>query len=89
MDKEICICAAVIANGGTIIRGHRHVDCLYTIKRMKLKPTEKNVDQGFITSRNRYVDRKEGYKLQIAAGIKSIDSIMPYMGEELFSEDLY
>jgi hypothetical protein len=87
--KEICICAAVIADDGTICRGNRHADCMVSLRARGKKMLE-HVDgreQGFITSRNRYVDRKEGLEIQIAAGIKSAwrDSY----GHELFSEDLY
>lgn len=46
-------------------------------------------EQGFITSENRFVDRKEGCKLQRAAGIKSVDKNHPYLHDELYSEDLY
>jgi hypothetical protein len=44
-------------------------------------------DQGFITSANRYVDRKEGMRLQLAAGIESVAK-GGYRGQ-LYSEDLY
>lgn len=91
-DKEICICAAVQMEDGTIFRGHRHADAMRTAhekpKYKKLK-TFKGT-QGFITSKNRYVARTEGAELQKAAGIKSI---MPkgqeFLGGELYSEDLY
>lgn len=86
---EICICSAVIAEDGTIIRGHRHADCIYTMHRMRKREKGGNENQGFITSKNRYVNRKEGYNLQIKAGIKSIDKKHPYLGDELYSEDLY
>ena len=46
------------------------------------------MEQGFITSENRYVSREEGRKLQEAAGIKSIDKD-GYRGDSLYSEDLY
>lgn len=50
--------------------------------------------QGFLTTRGRFVDRKEGYRLQIAAGIPSMlegtkNARAAYAGGELFSEDLY
>jgi hypothetical protein len=48
---------------------------------------EAGMDQGFITSRNRYVDREEGLRLQLAAGIESV-APGGYRGQ-LFSEDLY
>ena len=46
------------------------------------------MEQGFITSKNRYVSREEGRKLQDEAGIKSIDKD-GYRYNTLFSEDLY
>ena len=85
--KEICICAAVKTEDGVLIRGHRHSDCLYKIHSMgKTRLKEKNA-QGFITSRNRFVDRTEGLKLQKEAGITSADP--EGYGYQLFSEDLY
>ena len=90
---EVCICAAVKASNGKIYRGHRHSDCLYAIHARHLKPAENQHGdgQGFITSTNRYVDRIEGLKLQIAAGLKSVDPtrIDGKYGRELYSEDLY
>lgn len=86
--KEVCICAAVKATDGTIIRGHRHRDCFHSIVRKGLILSEDFDSQGFITSYNRYVDRKEGFLLQQRAGIKSV-SIEGYQPGWLFSEDLY
>lgn len=88
MTKEICICAAIIADDETIVRGHRHGDCILSMIRMGKKPKQEAEAQGFITSRNRFVDRKEGRKLQDDAGIKSADP-EGYRGKTLFSEDLY
>jgi hypothetical protein len=85
---EIVICAAVIATNDEIIRGHRHADCIHTMKRMGLKPKQSHIFQGFITSKNRYVSRETGRKLQDAAGIPSA-SPEGYMGDTLYSEDLY
>lgn len=44
--------------------------------------------QGFVTSRNRYVDRKEAMRIQKEAGVESLDP-GGYRGDELYSEDLY
>lgn len=87
-EKEICICAAVIATDGSIIRGHRHGDCFQTMRRMGLKPKRDLNAQGFVTSNNRFITREEGRKLQEVAGIKSADP-EGYRGNTLFSEDLY
>lgn len=86
-DKEIVICAAVIANNGKIYRGHRHNNCLALIYELGLKQRPDNDAQGFITSKNRYVTRKEGLAIQKAAGIPSNEPD-GYVNE-LYSEDLY
>jgi len=97
-DPEICICAAIRLPDGRVIRGHRHGDCIHTAAqlidhrwRIGLEPSPWSArmcrDQGFMSSRNRYVDREEGLRLQLAAGIPSADP-GGYRGE-LFSEDLY
>lgn len=87
-DKEIVICSAVIAECGTVIRGHRHYDCFRAMQQRELKNSNKPDSQGFITSKNRFVTRKEGRKLQDLAGIKSVDKD-GYRGDDLYSEDLY
>lgn len=87
IDKEIVICAAVKTETGKIIRGHRHNNCLSLIRELHLSHV--NSIQGFITSKNRFVDRKKGYDLQIEAGIKSLNPNGYCKIGELFSEDLY
>lgn len=102
-DPEVCIVAAIRLKDGRVFRGHRHHDCLHTAHiavcwafgedaraenhacfwRPSLVET-----QGFITSRNRFVDREEGLRLQHAAGIPSA-ARDGYRERELFSEDLY
>ena len=87
-EKEICICAGVKGEGGVIIRGHRHGDCIRGLEARRIPILRKEEAQGFITSRNRYVTREEGRKLQDKAGIKSVFE-RGYMKGTLFSEDLY
>ena len=89
-EKEIVICAAIKMADGFIVRGHRHGDCIKHINE-KYSYEKKEVSwsghtQGFITSKNRFVTREDGRKLQDAAGIKSAEG---YRGNTLFSEDLY
>lgn len=86
--KEIVICAAVKTTTGRVIRGHRHGDCIKAIVSRGLKPSKSITAQGFITSKNRYVTREQGRKIQDAAGIPSA-SPEGYMRGTLFSEDLY
>lgn len=91
--REIVICAAVRAKDGLVYRGHRHGHALYKPFGLQGVPGYEGErphgdDQGFVTSKNRYVTREEGYQLQLAAGVPSV-APGGYRGEELFSEDLY
>lgn len=100
-EPEIVICSAVRLPDGRLIRGHRHGDCLKTAHELVIYQKLHGYsdlewsnlhgdDQGFITSKNRYVDRQEGMRLQKAAGIESKSSDgKGYRGDTLFSEDLY
>lgn len=88
-ESEVCICAAIRLSNGYIVRGHRHNDCLRTIAGMQIdfkRPTL--ADQGFMTSSNRFVGRELALRLQIEA---EVESVRPggYIGNELYSEDLY
>lgn len=88
--REIVICAAVISKTGKIYRGHRHSDALRTLAEHTGEvPDLWSQSQGFITSKNRYVDRKEAFNLQKLAGIKSVAPEGYDKRGELFSEDLY
>ena len=88
--KEICIVAAIKTPSGFIIRGQRHGDCIRAAQQIKAltKFEIANAIQGFITSKNRFVRRIEGRRLQDEAGIPSAcpDGYMP---GTLMSEDLY
>lgn len=82
--KEVCICAAWKTEEGIIIRGHRHPHAYHVAQDMHLTPSKDPKAQGFITSRNRFVGREEGAKLQKAAGLMD-----PRATNCLTSEDLY
>jgi len=87
---EICICAAIRLDDGLIIRGHRHDDCILTAIKMGFEERITQFKQGFVTSFNRFVDRREGMRLQKAACAKSDYSRDGELhGDVLFSEDLY
>lgn len=93
MEKEFILCAALNFNGN-IICGHRHSDCYATLQdvvKVKDEDMPQRDNQGFLTSLNRYVDRKEGWKIAkennqiqwgLSASEKSEDS-------QLISENLY
>lgn len=59
----------------------------YTMNRREMHEQQTNRDQGFVTSQNRFVDRKEAYEIALAAD----QLIGPPLGEQgfLYSEDIY
>jgi hypothetical protein len=72
---------------GLVFCGYRHTHCMYTMVSVTgLRSVEPEVGehiQGFLTSKNRFVDREEGAAIHTANGHK-ID-----FENRLFSEDLY
>lgn len=89
MNKEICICAAVKSLEGKVIRGETHRDCRDGIIRRKLHLSTSILDEGFITSTGRFVNRVEGFKLMEKVGWKSVNPQGYQLCGWLFSEDLY
>jgi hypothetical protein len=85
---EVCVAAAIRLQNGRIVQGRRHHDCLNHALRNLPNPgrAPSGDDQGFITSTGRYVTRKEGLELQLAAGVPSARG---FYQTELYSEDLY
>lgn len=83
---EIVICAAVQLPDGRVLRCHRHDDMLGRTGWYGAAWNE--CEQGFVTSRNRYVGREEALRIQRMAGIESV-APGGYRGPDLFSEDLY
>ena len=90
--KEVCICAAIRMPNGEIIHGHRHNNC-YDVVRARTDISRDEIvqaEQGFVTNRRRFVDRKEGLVIQRASGLPShYGKSRQYLGDSLFSEDLY
>lgn len=94
MSQELIICAAIRFKD-QIWRGHRHADAMramhdslsFTMSRKQMIKKHVNKDQGFITSLNRYVDRKEAFIIASNAGQISIGR--KELSKELYSEDLY
>lgn len=86
--NEYILCAAILFEG-TIIAGHRHNDCYNVLRKLKGEFTTLPKEQGFLTSKNRFVDRSEAWFIA-----KENNQIMSYMLEDdeyhtLISEDLY
>jgi len=86
---ELIICSAIQYKCGMLIRGHRHYDCIRNANERQNPPDAKGAIMGFMTSENRFVERKEGAEIQRVAGIKSVWTKDGTIGKILFSEDLY
>lgn len=74
---------------GVVFIGHRHGNCIYTkyaITGLRDGEDGEHV-QGFLTSKNRFVDREEA--LQIALKENQVLNINEIRGNRLYSEDLY
>lgn len=74
---------------GVVIGGWRHSNCLYikgAITGLRDAECGEHV-QGFLTNKNRFVDRKEGLIIALAANqVIDLDNVR---GDRLHSEDLY
>ncbi len=73
---------------GFVLNGRRHHNCLITAKilgvnRVLLNEKFGNCVQGFLTSKDRFLDRKEAAILAVANGQSCRETDL------LFSEDLY
>ena len=103
-QKERILCSAIYFNDGEkyshqpvnidigfTIEGRRHSDCFMTMfiltkgNRFFLGKEE---TQGFITTKNRFVDRHEAWKIAKEAN-QIIENPNRYWDGRLFSEDLY
>ena len=70
---------------GIVFCGWRHPNCMYqmvAIYGMKNHEVGESI-QGFLTSKNRFVDREEGAEIHVRNGGK-----LNY-GNQLYSEDIY
>ena len=72
--------------GGVVISGHRHGHCISSIVALTGKRLHEHGEhiQGFITNKNRFVDRREGAIIWTTNGGQ-----LKYSSDELYSEDLY
>jgi hypothetical protein len=79
---EVVVCAAVRSPDGKIVRGRRHVDAIRALQATMGYEGEhpRGEDQGFVTSENRFVTRREAYRLHFPDRTEA---------DELRSDDLY
>lgn len=71
---------------GIVFCGHRHPQCLYQMVGITGKPQHEAGEeiQGFLTSKNRFVDREEAAQIHVQNGGE-----LHYSSRELYSEDIY
>lgn len=85
-SKEYILCAAIktCLYNKPIICGFRHSDIFRSLKELNVqRENTLSVEQGFLTSKKRFVDREEAKKIAFEAGqVKDSEG-------GLFSEDLY
>lgn len=76
---------------GVVISGWRHGNCIYqvvAITGLRSVPAEVGESvQGFLTNKNRFVDREEGY--EIAEAAEQLNRRSRGGSRILYSEDLY
>jgi hypothetical protein len=98
LSKEYILCAAIhIINGkkyvhqpknikhGFVISGRRHHNCFAIIDLFNISRKDYSITQGFLTNKDRFVDRIEAFN--IAKEAKQMIKI--HHKNLLFSEDLY
>lgn len=90
MSKEYILCAAIALTikdnePPVIIGGFRHGECMTAAIKMGYPNYITQEEQGFLTSKGRFVDRKEAKIIAKNANQLIRDSIF----ENLISEDLY
>ena len=76
---------------GLVFCGFRHPHCMYSMSSItglrSVTPECGEYIQGFLTNKNRFVDREEGLEIAYDAGqLKNLDK---QREGQLFSEDLY
>lgn len=82
--KERITHAAVLTKKGWPILGRSHAECFRLANHTGIKMSQSALDQGFMTSNGRYVDRGEAYRLALKE-----NQINRAPGGVLFSEMLW
>jgi len=89
LKRELPDYYPVNVNKGIIFYGFRHLQCIRQLNNvLGLKSVQTDVGeyiQGFLTSKNRFVDREEA--MEIAKSAKQV--IRKNSSPRLYSEDLY
>lgn len=74
---------------GMVFCGYRHHNCMYQMIAITRKYTHEMGEhiQGFLTNKNRFVNRYEG--LEIALKMNQVIDLDDVHGKQLYSENLY
>jgi hypothetical protein len=83
--------SVVNVDRGVVLCGHRHAHIIHqhvTLMGKSAIQMGENI-QGFLTSKNRFVDRKEGMEIAIANNQLIGKSAYKKIGQNLYSEDIY
>lgn len=83
--KEVVLHAAMRAKNGMIFLGKSHADCFHQAKHVSVEHSQAAEDQGFFSSKGRYLTRIDAYKVAVFAG--QIKDEGP--GKVLFSEMIW
>lgn len=100
-QKEYILCAAIHYDDGKqyvhqptnitsgfVVCGRRHHNIINTLGLVFNHKTRGREGQGFLTNTDRFVDRKEGYRIAKAAG-QLLHDLHDQSNPTLVSEDLY
>ena len=88
--KEYIVCAAIqyfVDDKEVIVCGLRHNNCIGTYYDLTGKQTNSELEQGFLTSKGRFVNRIEAGEIALSCG--QIKEMKCYGGKMLDSSDLY
>lgn len=99
MEQERILCSAIWVDDyefyphqpiniptGFVATGLRHCNCFVALSLTKIQYKSLDYVQGFLTNKNRFVDREEGAKIALACG--QIEKLN-HSDTKLYSEDLY
>jgi hypothetical protein len=60
-------CAALLLDGRIIVAGFNHAAC-YKLADANIGYKPKTIEQGFVTMKNRFVDRFEAFEIAVKSG---------------------
>ena len=83
-------CKMLINNNEVVLCGVRHRDIYVQLKQMGFEPNDfKELEQGFVTYKDIFLNRKEALIHAISCGQICIRTIPDKTSDELISEDLW